>query len=303
MPKKIAVTKHSSAAPRSSTLSSSKPKKAAPSKILTRVKPAPPARKPKSKANPKKAAIVVEVDDTPAQEASPEAEHDVETVDESDTGAQIAQQLENEDGDVSVPASDPEENENMIPLEIPKLDKKTLMKGRQKSVTADDSNASHVVYLGRVPYGFFEPQMRGFFSQFGEVQRLRLSRNKKTGKSKHYAFIQFKHSETARIVAESMNGYLLFGHRLMCRLVPTEKQHPSLWKGANSKFKTIPWKKINKAKHNQAKEPEQVQKTIQKLLQKESKKRTRLAELGINYNFPGYAADTQAQPKHKKFKL
>ena len=36
-----------------------------------------------------------------------------------------------------------------------------------------------VVYLGHIPHGFYEEQMRGFFSQFGTVCRLRLARNKK----------------------------------------------------------------------------------------------------------------------------
>ena len=35
-----------------------------------------------------------------------------------------------------------------------------------------------VLYIGHVPHGFYEQQMRGYFSQFGEVTRLRLSRNK-----------------------------------------------------------------------------------------------------------------------------
>lgn len=34
------------------------------------------------------------------------------------------------------------------------------------------------VYLGRIPHGFYEEEMRSYFSQFGEVTRLRLSRNK-----------------------------------------------------------------------------------------------------------------------------
>jgi len=36
-----------------------------------------------------------------------------------------------------------------------------------------------VVYLGHIPYGFFEDQIKGFFSQFGEVTRLKLARSKK----------------------------------------------------------------------------------------------------------------------------
>jgi len=46
-----------------------------------------------------------------------------------------------------------------------------------------------------LPHGFYEDQMRAYFGQFGEVTRLRLSRNKKTGKSKHYAYVEFKHPE------------------------------------------------------------------------------------------------------------
>eukprot|EP00516_Mucochytrium_quahogii_P007505 CAMPEP_0203746584 /NCGR_PEP_ID=MMETSP0098-20131031/1984_1 /ASSEMBLY_ACC=CAM_ASM_000208 /TAXON_ID=96639 /ORGANISM=" , Strain NY0313808BC1" /LENGTH=178 /DNA_ID=CAMNT_0050634737 /DNA_START=33 /DNA_END=566 /DNA_ORIENTATION=- len=36
-----------------------------------------------------------------------------------------------------------------------------------------------VVYLGHIPHGFYEEQMKGFFSQFGNVKQLRLSRSKK----------------------------------------------------------------------------------------------------------------------------
>lgn len=36
-----------------------------------------------------------------------------------------------------------------------------------------------VIYLGHVPFGFFEDQLRGFFAQFGDITNLKLSRNKK----------------------------------------------------------------------------------------------------------------------------
>ena len=44
-----------------------------------------------------------------------------------------------------------------------------------------------------------------------------------TGNSKHYAFIEFEHEEVADIVAEAMDGYLLFNHILKCERVPPEK--------------------------------------------------------------------------------
>lgn len=74
-----------------------------------------------------------------------------------------------------------------------------------------------VIYLGRIPHGFYEEQMKAYFGQFGTVSRLRLSRNKKTGASKHYAFIEFAEEEVAKIVAETMDNYLLYGHILKCK--------------------------------------------------------------------------------------
>lgn len=57
---------------------------------------------------------------------------------------------------------------------------------------------SAVLYLGHVPHNFYEPAMRSYFSQFGEVQRLRLARSKKTARSKGYAFIEFAGACSAR---------------------------------------------------------------------------------------------------------
>ena len=86
--------------------------------------------------------------------------------------------------------------------------------------------------------------MRAYFTQFGTVNHVRLSRNKKTGKSKHYAFVEFASDEVAKIVADTMNNYLMYGHILKVALVPKEQIHPNLWKGADKRFKKVPWNKL-----------------------------------------------------------
>ena len=35
-----------------------------------------------------------------------------------------------------------------------------------------------MVYVGHIPHGFYEKEMKDFFSQFGTVKRLRLSRSR-----------------------------------------------------------------------------------------------------------------------------
>ena len=97
-----------------------------------------------------------------------------------------------------------------------------------------------LTFASRVPRGFFEPQMKKYFNQFGRVLNLRLSRNKKTGASKHYAFVEFASAEVADIVARTMNNYLMFGHILKCALIPKEQVHENLFKGAGTRFKVDP---------------------------------------------------------------
>ncbi|XP_051877593.1 MKI67 FHA domain-interacting nucleolar phosphoprotein [Pristis pectinata] len=160
---------------------------------------------------------------------------------------------------------------------------------------------SGVIYLGHVPNGFFEPQIRKYFSQFGTVLRLRLSRSKKSGNSKGYAFVEFECDEVAKIVAETMNNYL-FGERLLkCQVLPPEKVHPQLFKGCDRIFK----KPTNPAvaRYNKKRNPKEQKIMSQRLLEKEGRLRRRLAEKGIDYDFPGFAAAMRRKKKQVPKKL
>ncbi|KAI8805928.1 hypothetical protein BJ742DRAFT_391021 [Cladochytrium replicatum] len=151
-----------------------------------------------------------------------------------------------------------------------------------------------VICLSRIPHGFYEQEMKQYFSQFGDVTRVRLSRNKKTGASKHYAFIEFAAEEVAKIAAETMNNYLLFNHILNCRFVPDEEVHPNTFVGANRKFKAIPWRKIHIERQNKPKSEEQEKVIGKRLKKKDELTRKKLADAGIDYNFVGYADDSKA---------
>ncbi|XP_043929624.1 MKI67 FHA domain-interacting nucleolar phosphoprotein [Protopterus annectens] len=152
-----------------------------------------------------------------------------------------------------------------------------------------------VVYLGHIPVGFQEPQIRGYFSQFGTITRLRLSRSKKTGHSKGYAFVEFECDEVAKIVAETMNNYLFNERILKCHFMPPEKVHPSLFKGCDRLFKKPCRPSV--ARYNRKRNVTQKAKMIKKLTAKENKLRKRLSEKGIDYDFPGFAAQ---KPKKKR---
>ena len=137
-----------------------------------------------------------------------------------------------------------------------------------------------VLYIGRIPHGFYEDEMRSYFSQFGDITRLRISRNKKSGASKHYGFIEFRHASVAKIAAETMHNYLLFGHLLQCKLVPQELVHAETFKGANRKFRPISQRQatLKKSLQNTDLQQKRVQ---ERKIKKQRKLSGKLAELGI----------------------
>ena len=119
-----------------------------------------------------------------------------------------------------------------------------LKKAVNSANGATASGNRGVLYLGSVPHGFYEHEIRQYFSQFGEITRLRVVRNKKTGASRHRAFIEFADAEVADIAARTMDSYLLFGHILRAKLVDPSQVHPELFKGSNRRFKVVPWNQM-----------------------------------------------------------
>lgn len=194
------------------------------------------------KAKDAKSAIAPEAveEETPAQ-----GDSDVEMDDQTEA---LLKGFESgsDDNDAADATDEPAYNGEPIP-ELSKKAKSKLAKlAAQKSISAGPGT----VYLGRIPHGFYEHEMRQYFKQFGDITQLRLSRNKKTGNSKHYAFIQFSSGDVAEIVSKTMDSYLLFGHILKCKVVPEEQVHAGLWEGANKRFKKVPWNKMEGRKLN-----------------------------------------------------
>nr|GAT60872.1 predicted protein [Mycena chlorophos] len=162
--------------------------------------------------------------------ASPPPESPVEADEEDDDDAIHGFMTDDEDSsdddegymDVEVSAADISKLPTVAKDDV--TVKKRLENAKRKPATDRG-----VLFLSRIPHGFYEDQAKAYFTQFGNVTRLRISRNKKTGKSKHYGFIEFDSSSVAQIVAETMDNYLLLGHILRCKVIPKDKVHPELW--------------------------------------------------------------------------
>lgn len=128
--------------------------------------------------------------------------------------------------------------------------------------------------------------MKAYFSQFGPITRLRLSRNRVTGRSKHYAFIEFASASVAKVVAKTMDNYLMFGHILKCRFVPEEQIHPELWKGANRRFNRTPWNRVEQFRLEGGKSREKWSKSIAAEKGKRVSKAEKMKALGYEMKLP-----------------
>ena len=123
--------------------------------------------------------------------------------------------------------------------------------------------------------------MRKFFSQFGNVKKIRLSRNSKTGASRHYAFIEFESPEVAEIVADTMDKYILFGHSLSCNVMMEDQVHPDIWKGMKRRFivkkQTVPKRTPRTL--------EQVRLSLEHRIENNQNILSKLEEMGIQYDY------------------
>lgn len=183
---------------------------------------------------------------------------------------------------------DPNEDEGFDQGQSPPpLPKSTFDKINAISHPSTNSKSEGgVVYVGRIPHGFYEHEMRAYFGQFGNINRLRLSRNKTTGASRHYAFIEFDSEEVSKIVAETMNNYLLFGHILKVKAVDPVSLHPNIWKGANKRFKKVPWAQIEGRKLAQPMSREQWEKRVEGEQERRKDKAEKMKKIGYEFDAP-----------------
>ncbi|XP_018334932.1 MKI67 FHA domain-interacting nucleolar phosphoprotein-like [Agrilus planipennis] len=159
-----------------------------------------------------------------------------------------------------------------------------------------------IVLLKHLPHGFFENELRKYFSQFGEVLNVVLCRSMRTGQSKGYAFIHFAEEEVAKIAAETMDNYLMFKKRMIAQFLTPSEAPSMIFRRKPITPTNIPLKRIrdkmNKRK-NATLTQSQYEEKCKKKLYKLRKVTNKLAKLGIDYNVTVQNAPNLEQNKEK----
>lgn len=160
-----------------------------------------------------------------------------------------------------------------------------------------------VIYLSNVPHGFFENQMFKFFSQFGKVTNIRLGRSKKTGNFRGFAFVEFRFAEVAKVVAETMNNYLMYEKLMKCKVVPAERVRPAIFKHRVNPQKPHGKKARQAAKKqvNMDREPRQELKRRRKQFAKIQKSAAKLRALGVDIQ--AELADIESEKEERRERM
>ncbi|XP_076403300.1 MKI67 FHA domain-interacting nucleolar phosphoprotein isoform X3 [Peromyscus maniculatus bairdii] len=193
------------------------------------------------------------------------------------------------------------------PLEDSKFQEQlTQIQQRAKKQKKGENLKPGVIFLGHLPSTLSESHIYDYFTQFGTINRFRLSRSKRTGNSRGYAFVEFESEDVAKIVAETMDNYL-FGERLLsCKFLPPEKVHKELFKQWNVPFQQPSFPAVKR--YNQKRGHLEMLKMECRFKKKEKLLRKKLAKKGIDYSFPSLVSPTPRErlsgvPRRKEKKM
>jgi RNA recognition motif-containing protein len=70
------------------------------------------------------------------------------------------------------------------------------------------------LYVGNIPFNLREEELYGVFSQFGEVSSVKIIKDKFTGKSKGFAFVEMSSSAAGNNAISQVNGMEIKGRQL-----------------------------------------------------------------------------------------
>jgi nucleolar protein 15 len=112
--------------------------------------------------------------------------------------------------------------------------------------------------------------------------------------------VEFAAASVARIVADTMDNYLMFGHILKCKFVPQDQIHEQLWKGANRRFKKTPWNRIEKGRLEAGKTRNQWSKKIEQEEQKRAAQVEKMKALGYELEMPKLKGVDEVHVKDKE---
>lgn len=82
------------------------------------------------------------------------------------------------------------------------------------------------IYVSNIPYTTTEDDLREAFASFGSVQSARIIKDKLTGKSRGFGFVEMSNDDEAQKALDGMNGAELQGRKINAREARPREEGP-----------------------------------------------------------------------------
>jgi RNA recognition motif-containing protein len=73
------------------------------------------------------------------------------------------------------------------------------------------------LFVGSIPFSVTDDALGQLFTQFGQVQSVNIIKDKYTGQSRGFAFVEMATDEEAKMAIEKLNGYNFEGRNLVVK--------------------------------------------------------------------------------------
>ncbi len=80
------------------------------------------------------------------------------------------------------------------------------------------------LYVGSLGYDVEESEIQRLFEQYGEVKSVRIIKDKETGQSKGFGFVEMENKEDAMKALERLNGHELNGRNIRVNLSKSKRR-------------------------------------------------------------------------------
>ena len=90
------------------------------------------------------------------------------------------------------------------------------------------------LFVGGIAYKTSEEELQAAFAQFGTVVSARIIKERETGRSKGFGFVEMETEEMAQAAIDGLNGKDLDGRELIVNIARAEERRPS--NGGNGGF-------------------------------------------------------------------
>ena len=82
------------------------------------------------------------------------------------------------------------------------------------------------IYVGNLSWNTQEPALRDLFSQHGSVDSARILKDRETGRSRGFGFVEMPNDDEARAAIEALNGFELDGRQLRVNEARPREERP-----------------------------------------------------------------------------